>query len=69
MIARSLLDELQQLNREEKIQVIQFLNDELSDDPDRFPTGARVFKTWPTIASEETISTFVRLGDEPEDNG
>lgn len=68
MIAPSLLDELQRLNREEKIQVIQLLNDELSDDADKLPTGARVFKTRPTIASEETISTLMRLGAESEDN-
>ena len=69
MIARSLLDELQQLNREEKIQVIQFLNDELSDDADKLPKGAHVFKTWPTIASEEAISTLIRLEDESKDSG
>ena len=69
MIARSLLDELQQLNRGEKIRVIQFLNDDLSDDAETFPIGARVFKNWPTIASEEAISTLMRLEDESKDSG
>jgi len=53
MIAPELVKELQRLNREEKLQVIKLLNDELSGDIDKFPKGARLIKTWPTkIASD-----------------
>jgi len=64
MIAPELVKELQKLNREEKLQVIQFLNDELSDDIDRFPKGARLFKTWPTKISSEGRDAMRRILDE-----
>lgn len=48
MIAPELVHTLQRLNREEKLQIIQFLKDNLSDDIDAFPKGARIFKNWPT---------------------
>lgn len=44
MIAPELMSKLQQLNREEKLEVIQFLRDESSDDIDRHFEGARVFR-------------------------
>lgn len=48
MIAPELVHSLQRLNREEKLQVIQYLKEDLSDDVDGFPKGLRVFKPWPT---------------------
>lgn len=70
MIAPELLNDLRRLNREEKLQVIQFLNDDLSDDIDKYFEGRRVFKM-PTlfVASSEAISTLMRLEDESKDNG
>ena len=69
MIAPELVKELQRLKREEKLEVIRLLNHELSDDMDKFPKGARVFKTWPTIiSSEKAISTLLQLEDESKDN-
>ncbi|MYE26682.1 MAG: hypothetical protein F4X87_05610 [Chloroflexi bacterium] len=69
MIAQRLLDELQQLDRDEKLEVVRFLHEELSDDVEKIPKGARLFKTWPTIiSSEEAISTLLQLEDESKDN-
>lgn len=70
MIAPELLNEIKRLNREEKIQVIQFLNDELSDDIDEHFEGARVFKV-PTlfVASDEAISMIEKLEDEARRSG
>ena len=44
MIAPELVHTLQRLNREEKLQVIQFLKDDLSDEDVGFPKGLRVFQ-------------------------
>lgn len=69
MIAPELVKELQRLNREEQLEVLRFLNEELSDDIDKIPKGARLFKTWPTIiSSEEAISTLLQLENESKDN-
>ncbi|MCY4465437.1 MAG: hypothetical protein OXE46_07870 [Chloroflexi bacterium] len=70
MIARRLLVELQQLDRKDKLQVIQFLNDELSGDIDKVFEGTRVFKMSPLFrASAEAISMLEQLEDESKDNG
>ena len=70
MIAPELVNELQRLNREEKLQVIRFLNEELSDDVDQYLQGRRVFKMSPRfIASDEAISTLMQLENEFKDNG
>ena len=70
MIAPELVNELQRLNREEKLQVIKFLNDELSDDIDKYFEGARVFKMGPRIiASDEAISMIEKLEDEARRSG
>lgn len=70
MIARRLLDELRQLDREQKLEVVRFLNEVLSDDIDKHFEGARVFKMGHRIiASEEAIATLMRLEDESKDNG
>ena len=69
MIARRLLDELQQLSRDERLEVIRFLSEEASDEIDAFPKGARIFKNWPTIASAEAMSLLERLEKEARDNG
>ena len=44
MIAQRLLDELEQLNRDEKLQVVRFLNEELSDDIKQYLGDKRAFK-------------------------
>lgn len=69
MIARSLLDQLQQLNREEKIQVIRFLNDEISDDiAERFEGGSTAML--PLVrAPESAISVIEQLEREAQTDG
>ena len=70
MIAPELVKKLQRLNREEKLQVVRFLNDELSDDIDMYFEGARVFRNIPPIrASEETIKQFETLSKELNTDG
>ena len=64
MIAPELVKELQQLNREEKLQVVRFLNEELSDDIDRIPKGARIYKNWPTIISSDGGAAMKRVLEE-----
>ena len=44
MIAQRLLDELQQLTRDEKLELVQFLNEELSDEMKQYLGDKRVFK-------------------------
>lgn len=44
MIAPELLKKLQKLNQEEKLEVVRFLNEELSDDLQQYIEGRRVFK-------------------------
>lgn len=66
MIAPELVKKLQQLNRDEKLQVIQFLNEDLSDDIDRIPKGVRIFKTWPTIISSDGNAAMKRVLDEEQ---
>ena len=44
MIARRLLDELQQLNRDEKLEVFRFLNEELLDEMKQYLGDRRGFK-------------------------
>lgn len=69
MIAPELVKELQRLDRDQKLEVVRLMNEALSDDIDKFPKGARLFKTWPTIiSSEEAISTLLQLEDESKDN-
>ena len=67
MIARKLLVELQQLNREEKLEVVRFLNEELSDDIVMFPKGARLFKSWPTKLSPEGSAALRRIMEDEEE--
>jgi len=69
MIARSLLDQLQQLSREERLDVIRYLSEEASDDINAFPKGARIFKTWPTIAPPEAVAMLEQLENESRDSG
>ena len=64
MIARRLLDELQQLNREEKLEVIQYLNDELSDDIDKYVEGRRIFKIMPRFTCSDGGAAMKRVLEE-----
>lgn len=66
MIAPELMNELQQLNREEKLEVIRFLSEESSDDIDRTPKGARIFKNWPTIISSDGGAAMKRALEEEQ---
>ena len=66
MIAPELLKTLQRLNREEKLEVIRFLNEELSDDIDELPKGVRIFKTWPTKISPQGRATMKRILEEEQ---
>ena len=66
MIAPELIKILQQLNREEKQEVIRFLREKLSDDIDRIPKGVRIFKTWPTIISSDGGAALKRIVDEEQ---
>lgn len=69
MIARRLLDELQRLSREAKLQVIQFLKDDLSDDiEERFRDGETAML--PLVrAPESAISVIERLECEAQPDG
>ena len=65
MIARRLLDELQQLNREEKIQVIQFLSDDIKE---RFEGGSTAML--PLVrAPESAIAIIEQLEREAQTDG
>lgn len=64
MIARRLLDELQQLDRDEKLQVIQFLNDDLLDDIDKDFEGKRVFKMTPRFIASDGGAALKRVLEE-----
>lgn len=69
MIAQRLLDELRQLNQEERLQVIQFLTGEEADVIDKYFEGTRVFTVRPRyIATENAVSTLRRAVDELKDN-
>lgn len=66
MIARKLLDELQQLNREEKLEVIKFLNDELSEDIDKYVDGRRIFKMSPRFTWSDGGAAMIRVLEEDQ---
>ncbi len=53
MIAGRLLDKLRQLSRDEKIQVIQFLQHDLSDDMNKHLEGKRVIKMSPKFIASD----------------
>ncbi|MCY3917810.1 MAG: hypothetical protein OXG49_17555 [Chloroflexi bacterium] len=44
MIAPELLKKLQKLNQEEKLEVVRFLNEKLSNEMQQYLEGRRVFK-------------------------
>lgn len=69
MIAPELVKELQRLNREEKLEVIRWLQDDLVDESsewdDLLSESGRVFRNIPPIrASAETIKQFEALSKE-----
>ena len=66
MIAPELVKKLQRLNREEKLQVIQFLNDELSDDIDKYFEGARVFKMGHRFIASDGGAALKRVLEEEQ---
>ncbi len=59
MIAPELMNKLQQLNREEKLEVIRLLQDDLSDEMRPFVEGRRVFKI-PSVRFKPGTSASVR---------
>ena len=66
MIAPELVNELQQLNREEKLEVIRFLREELSDDIDKYFEGARVFRMPPRYIASDGGAALNRVLEEEE---
>ena len=69
MIARRLLDELQQLSREEKIHVVQFLNNELSDDTAEPFKGGSTAMLPLVRAPRSAISIIEQLEREAQTDG
>lgn len=65
MITQRLLDELQQLNRDEKLEIVRVLNEELSDEMKQYLGARRVFKI-PSrfIASDGGAAMRRVLGEE-----
>lgn len=64
MIARRLMDELQQLNREEKLEVIRFLSEESSDDINKYFEGARVFRMPSRYIASDGGAALMRVLEE-----
>ena len=64
MLARKLLDELQQLNRDEKLEVVRLLNEELSDDMKQYLDGKRVFKIPPRFNASDGGAAMRRVLEE-----
>ena len=60
MIAPELLDELQRLNREEKLEVIRLLQDDI----DKYFEGKRVFKMPPRFTWSDGGAAMKRVVEE-----
>ena len=68
MIARRLLDELQRLDRDEKLQVIQFLQHDLSDDVKKPLEDKRVIKMSPRFIASDGGAALKRVLEEDQAN-
>lgn len=70
MIAPELLNKLQRLNREEMLEVIQFLREETSNDVNKFFRGKRVVRV-PTlfVASDGGAAMKRVLEEDQAQNG
>ena len=66
MIAPELVSKLKRLNREEKRHVIQLLNEDVSDDIDKYYEGARVFKMPPRFIASDGGAALIRVLEEDE---
>ena len=70
MISRELLDELQQLDRTDKLAIIQMLTDELAVDEAKYFIFGANYDVWSPYDAPEAAKTLLRmLDDEQEDNG
>ena len=61
MIAPDLVEKLQKLNREEKLEVVRFLNEELSDEMQQYLEGRRVFKIPPRFIASDGGAAMRRV--------
>lgn len=61
MIAPGLINKLQQLNREEKLEVIRFLSEESSDDINKYFEGVRVFRMPPRFIASDGAAALMRV--------
>lgn len=61
MIARRLLAELSQLSRDENIQVIQFLQHDLSDNMNKHLEGKRTIKMSPRFIASDGGAAMKRV--------
>lgn len=69
MIARRFPDELQQLNREEKLEVIRLLSEEASEDVEERLEGGHVAMLPLVRALESAISVMEQLEREAQADG
>jgi hypothetical protein len=64
MLAPELVNELQRLNREEKLEVVRLLQAELSEDIDKYFEGMRVFRMPPRYTASDGGAALRRVLEE-----
>lgn len=64
MISPELVNELHQLNRKQKREVIRLLQDDLSDDIDKYFEGMRVFRMPPRYIASDGGAALKRIVEE-----
>ncbi len=61
-----LLSEIQQLNRNEKLKILQFLSDDLSTDIEKNFEGRNIFRVSPLIRATDKAITMLELLEEDQ---
>ncbi len=67
MKTKELLSEIQQLNRNEKLKILQFLSDDLSTDIEKHFEGRNVFRVSPLIRATEDAITMIEMLEEDQE--
>ncbi|MCY4540563.1 MAG: hypothetical protein OXE52_20265 [Chloroflexi bacterium] len=69
MKTSELLSEIQQLDRNEKLKILQFLSDDLSTDIEKHFEGRKIFKVSPSIrATDDAITMLETLEEDQQKN-
>jgi len=69
MKTNELLSEIVQLNRDEKLKILQFLSDDLSPDIEKDFEGGKIFRVSPLIrATKEAITMLEKLEEDQHRN-